>query len=471
MRRIDIRRHAPPAVLERARNPWPTIGLAEYFTYLGQQYALGGSAGVTPQANFVGYVRDVAERNGVVAGAVAARALLISQIEFVWRNNRTSATPGRAWSDQKLAILERPGPVTRPELLHLAEQDVSYAGSWYATRRGNELFRLQPDWISIVLGSNSDPVDDWVPPDARIVGYTYSNPKKPGAKVEAFLADEIIHWKPEPHPLEWWRGQSWITAVVREIRNDGQSTDHTSKFFEHAATPNMVFTMDPALSVEQVQRFADAVNERHAGAHNAYRNMFVGGGGKPVVVGSENAALNLRDIQGGYETRIATRSRVPAVVLGIREGMHGSALNAGNYSQTRRLWADGWFTPTVRNLCAALERGLYARNRPADSDLSYDPGAVLFLQEDQKDAAEIAQTNAQAIRALVEAGYEPKTVVDGVTTGDLTKLQHTGVFSVQLQPPGTGSDPSRAIAVPASAVGDLLARGWTVALPPDPQPA
>lgn len=435
MRRIDMRRASvPPAV----RSTFPSMTLQEFFTWAGQRYALGGSGGATPAASFVGYVREVAERNGVVSGAVTARALLISQVEFVWHNNRLSATPGRMWTNQLLAPLERPGPVTRPELLHLAEQDVSYSGNWYAVRSGNEILRLRPDGVHVILGSDSGPVKGWVPSDARVIGITYSDPSKTDGRVESFLPDEIIHWKPEPHPIEWWRGQSWITAVINEIRNDGQATDHTSKFFEHAATPNLIFKMDPSLTVQKVEEIAESVNRRHAGAANAYRNMFIGGGAEPVVVGSENAALNLQGIQGGYETRIATRSRVPAVVLGIREGMQGSALNAGNYSQTRRLWADGWFTPTVKNLCAAVERGMFAKSRPADSDLSFDPAAVMFLQEDQKDAADIAQTNAQAIRSLVEAGYEPATVVDAVTTGDFSKLVHTGVFSVQLQPPMPG---------------------------------
>lgn len=431
MRRIDARRK-PTALPERVGVP--QYGLQEFFTYMNRQY-LAGSPGLTPDATFVGFVRDIAERNGVVSAAVTARALLISQVRFTWRNNRASTTPGRTFGDRNLAVLERPGSLTRSELLFLAEEDVSYSGNFYAWRDGDRLHRLRPDWITVVLGSNSEPVDEnsWVPPDAQIVGYVYQEPGR--QRVRGFLPDEIIHWKPEPHPLEWWRGQSWVTSVLAEIRNDGQATTHTSKFFEHAATPNLVFTMDPSTTTDQIREFAEITNQMHAGAGNAYKNLYVGGGADVRVVGSDLAALNLRDIQGGYETRIASRSRVPAVVLGIREGLHGSALNSGNYNVTRRLWADAWFSPTVQGLCAAVERVM----KPApDAELWFDASEVLFLQEDQKDAAEIAQTNASAIRSLVEAGYAPDSVVDAITTGDLTKLQHTGVFSVQLQPPTTG---------------------------------
>jgi hypothetical protein len=42
------------------------------------------------------------------------------------------------------------------------------------------------------------------------------------------------------------------------------------------------------------------------------------------------------------------------------------------------------------------------------------------------------------MRQLVEAGFEPSTVTKFIATGDTTVLQHTGVFSVQLQAPTEG---------------------------------
>ena len=47
----------------------------------------------------------------------------------------------------------------------------------------------------------------------------------------------------------------------------------------------------------------------------------------------------------------------------------------------------------------------------------------------------------QAARQLVEAGFDPATVVEAVTTGDMTKLVHTGAYSVQLQAPTTEGAP------------------------------
>jgi hypothetical protein len=37
----------------------------------------------------------------------------------------------------------------------------------------------------------------------------------------------------------------------------------------------------------------------------------------------------------------------------------------------------------------------------------------------------------------VDAGFEADSVVQAVTAGDLTRLVHSGLFSVQLQPAGS----------------------------------
>lgn len=71
-----------------------------------------------------------------------------------------------------------------------------------------------------------------------------------------------------------------------------------------------------------------------------------------------------------------------------------------------------------------------------------------------KDAADIAFVDAQAIKALTDAGFDAESVVTAVVERDYRMLRHTGLFSVQLQPPGTqlpggadpGPDPARMVA-------------------------
>jgi hypothetical protein len=411
----------------------------------GNRYIVGASGSKPDEVdtNFVHRIQRIHNRHGVIAAAVATRALLVSQVRFRWRR-----VDGSLYGTRDLLPLERPGSKTRPELLASMEIDVSYSGTAVVARRDGELFRLSPDKVKFILASNSDPTwsgDVMIPPfDAKVMGVIYhpgvSQQTGESGQVEVFGPGEFAVWTPEPDPVFFWRGTSWVTSVVREMLIDGQVTDHESKFFEKAATPGLVFMMDPSRSPEEIKAYSDVVNDKFAGVANSYRNMFLGGATDVKVVGSAMSDLGLTELQGTFENRVAVRSRIPAVVLGTKESLSGSSLNAGNYSAARRLLADGWFSPTADNLCASLESIVPP---PGDgTELSYDPDRVLFLQEDQKDAADITNTKAAAMRQLVDGGFDPNSVVEAVMTGDMSKLIHTGNVSVQLRPPGSGGSPN-----------------------------
>ena len=72
------------------------------------------------------------------------------------------------------------------------------------------------------------------------------------------------------------------------------------------------------------------------------------------------------------------------------------------------------------------------------SRLWFDDRDVPFLQEDVLDAAEIRAKDATTMRQLVDGGFDPASVVEAVTSGDMSRLVHTGQLSVQLQAPGAG---------------------------------
>jgi hypothetical protein len=47
----------------------------------------------------------------------------------------------------------------------------------------------------------------------------------------------------------------------------------------------------------------------------------------------------------------------------------------------------------------------------------------------------VKQTEAGTIKSLIDAGFDPDTVVDAVMSADYSRLVHSGLYSVQLQPP------------------------------------
>lgn len=387
---------------------------------------------------FTQMVRRAYKGNGIIAACVTARAMVFSEIEFTWRRFRD----GGLWSDDGLSTLERPSPTqTTGEFLFRMEQDVSLTGNWYGIRRmDGSIKRLRPDWVETVLTSNLDPMTPGWQADATVLGFRYYPGGKAadggavGGEPMIFNADQVAHWSPLPDP-EWeFRGMSWLTPVLREIEADIGYTEHKGRFVDNAGTPNLVIIAPESVrNAEQFKDFRRAIEGDTTGRWNAYRNLYLAAGADVRPVGLDMKQLDFKATQGAGETRIAAASRVPAVILGISEGLQGSTLNQGNYAMARRLWADAFLRPHWRSATAALETLVPV---PQGSRLWYREDAVAFLREDADAAANILQTNAATIRQLVDGGYEPSSVVEAVDLQDLTRLVHTGKLSVQLQEPG-----------------------------------
>jgi hypothetical protein len=72
---------------------------------------------------------------------------------------------------------------------------------------------------------------------------------------------------------------------------------------------------------------------------------------------------------------------------------------------------------------------------PASSRLWYDTRDIAYLQRDVKELCEIQTQEATTITKLIQDGYTPESIVLAVSKHDWSLLKHTGLYSVQLQPP------------------------------------
>jgi phage portal protein BeeE len=432
--------------------------LVNAFTFQGWTYPFGGTSqqgppGVPSESSpndFEGMVRNVYYRSGIVAACIAARVGLISEARFKWR----MLSDRKMFGDTALLSLERPTPnATSGDILARFEQDASLNGNGYRIRIGGQLHHVRPDAMHIVLGSNmGDGYETKDAPDATVVAYVYWPGGKSGKYDPKFFSpSEVAHYAPEPDPLAKFRGLSWVSQVLREIDTDRQLTEHKAGFLERGATPSIAIKYPPELTrgdggKDKADQLIDLFREKHEGASNAWKALHLFGGADPVSIGSNFRDLDYKAVQGAGETRIASRARVPAAVLGISEGLQGSALNAGNFGQARRQFGEQYAYPSWRQMCEALA-GLV--RVPAGAELWYDTTDVAFLHEDAKDAAEVLSTQATAIRTLTDGGYDPASAITAVTGGDLSLLKHTGLVPVQLQPPGTTANPTTTPSAPA----------------------
>jgi phage portal protein BeeE len=214
-------------------------------------------------------------------------------------------------------------------------------------------------------------------------------------------------------------------------------TTYKQALLDNSAVPGLIMRAEPGVSEEQFLAARDIMAARHTGPESVGKTLVLGAGFDVSVVGQNMQQLDMKAIQGAGETRIAAAAGVPASIVGFSEGLQGSALNAGNYGATRRRFADGTMRPLWRSACAALSTVVAT---PIAARLWYDERDVAFLQEDVKDEASIRREKALTIEALIRAGFRPDAAAEFTQTGDEAALfgQHTGLFSVQLQPPTAG---------------------------------
>jgi phage portal protein BeeE len=403
------------------------------FTYYGSP-TTGQRNSETIEADFQGLVQAY-KQNTVIWACERTRLSVFSEARFQFRQIR-NGRPGDYFGTQALVLLEQPWTNgTTGDLLTRMLQEADFAGNAFYTVRGDMLRRMRPDWVSILMGSNEDPKVTPDDLDAELLGYAYwPGGHLSGRDPEVLLPDEVAHFAPTPDPLAHYRGMSWLTPVIREIQSDMAATEHKLAFFRNGATPQVVVSLDKDIKEEAFERLMRKMNVAHQGASNAYRTMYVGGGADVTVVGADLKQLDFKATQGAGESRIAAAAGVHPTIVGLSEGLQGSSLNAGNFGQARRLFAEGTLSMLWRNAAASLSTLVPP---PGGSELWCDTRDVPFLREDQKDAAEIASQEASTIASLINAGYKPDSVVAAVNAGDWTLLQHTGLYSVQLQPPNT----------------------------------
>ncbi len=428
-------------VVERGNDQASLIAMQEYVEWLNYQGTFypfqGTQQSIYNNREDVGTefasLSSALQKNAVVSACMEARRSHFSEVRLIFRDRRTRDT----FTASGLALLESPyGPgSTTANLLSRMIQDADLAGNSYHVSLGDRLAHLRPDWVSIVLGSSIRRAN-WVPgdPDTVVVAYLYfPGGEHSGNDALTFQPEQIAHFAPIPDPMFRYKGMSLLTSAVRDIQSDLLLTQHLQNFMEHGATPNMVVKF-PEISVQNFNEAVETIRRDHEGPGNAHKTLFLTGGAEAQMVGSNLQEADFRAVQGARETRICLAMRVPAVIAGVSEALGGSSLNTGNYQSARRMFADGVLRPAWRNAAISLSRVVKV---PGGSELWYDDTDVAFLREDLTERAEVMQMRFTAAKSGIDAGFEPDAIVQAISSDDFSRLlgQHTGLTSVQLQPP------------------------------------
>lgn len=364
----------------------------------------------------------------IVFAAINKRSSVFSEVALKYRNKATKKLKG----GPGLLTLENPWPGgTTRELLARMEQDVSLYGNAYIRRTDTGLERLRPDWVTIISELVTEPSGHQ---HREVIGYHYNPVLEMDREPDDYLVEDVVHWSPIPDPAGNFVGMSWMTPVLREIQADQGITDYKIRYLQNAATPNLLITYSAQMDSADVVNLQERLAARYGGVDNAFRTMVLDNGASVTPVGSNFKDMEFVNVQANGENRIAIASGVPAIVIGSKEGLNASTYS--NYQQALRAFADTTMRPLWGSACAALAKFADVLE---GSELWYDTSEVAALREGEKDKAETAQTRAGTLLTLINSGFTPESVTQWAESGDYSKLVHTGLYSVQLQPAGTST--------------------------------
>jgi phage portal protein BeeE len=406
------------------------------FGFQGSQYPfMQTTMGSVNEESIIGSATGAHKGNPTIFSLVQARVQAFSQIRFQW-TRFSGSQPGDLFGDPRLKLLEKPWPTgSTAKLLSRMELDNCLAGNAYIARvRPDRLARLRPDYVTIILGSQTNAERPSDAADVEVVGFAYF-PRS--AKAQIFLPDEVAHYAPMPDPDFQFLGMSWIGACIRELQADSLASEHKARFFQNAATPNMAVRFDPSIEYERVKQFKMMLEEEHKGVWDAYKTLYLGGGADVTVIGKDFQQLDFAVTQGKGESRLAAAAGVPPSWVGFSEALKGSSLNQGNFNSARRRFADGTMVHLWTEAANALDNII---SGPTGAQLWYD-SRVPFMREDASDLASIQLQQSTVINALVMQGFEPESVVKALMANDWGLLKHSGMLSVQLQKPGEPAIP------------------------------
>jgi phage portal protein BeeE len=428
----------------------------------GARVALAGGLGPDGwelDSDFETMARNVFGGNGVAFSTIMARARVFSQASMIWfRYGEDGGVLGTR-ADASTRLIRRPWPNgTAGQMFTAMEILSSCQGNAYLTRAdtkgrfgkaardedGAFIAQLRPDRVKVVIGS---PTEDLYHPAARVLQYWYRSP----AQQEPYrlLPEEVAHYAPIPDPIRRFRGMSWLTPIIREIRADGLMTEHKIGFLRHGASPAVMVKLEDEFDDDdEFDAFIAKFRQEYEGAHNAFKTIFIAGGADVTPLTVNFKDLDLGPVQDRIEVRIAMAGGVHPAMMATNSGMAGSSLNAGNLSAARRIYVDANVRGLWDQAAACLENVLTVPTDGGEHRLGVNDRDVPFLREDLKDEAVVREADARSITQLVREGFTADSAIAAVTKRDYTLLEHTGRVSVQLHDPDDPAEPSKPPAPP-----------------------
>jgi hypothetical protein len=238
-------------------------------------------------------------------------------------------------------------------------------------------------------------------------------------------AEECVHWAPQPDPAADFRGMSWLTPVMRDIRGDDGLAQYKIRYLDNNASPNLLIKYAQKLAPGTVDAIRERTQARYGGVDNAFKTLVLDQGADATIIGNSLSQMDFSGVSAVGIERILAAANVPGVLVGL-EPLRGAGRG---YQESMQKFANLFARPEWRSACGALAQLL---DVPAGNRLWFDVSDISALQDGELEKGQAALVKAQALLALRQAGYDPMSAISAVDAMDLTQLE---VAALPPQPP------------------------------------
>ena len=392
-------------------------GQASGASVLTSSYGSPDREPVLPQ--LAAFAQQANSSSSPVFSAILLRMMLFSEATF-----RLQALDDKhLYGNQSLSLLEEPfGPDSATgHLLARMEQDASLAGNAYiwAAPGEDRLVRLRPDWVTIVSEVVHVGGGGWY---RRPVGYWHEPPKGVLDQGRGFMvpAGECAHFAPLPDPAADFRGMSWLTPVMRDVQGDDGMGRYKIRYLQNDASPNVIIKYVQRLLPGTIDAIGERIHAKYGGPDSAGKTLILDQGADLTLVGNSLQQMDFSNVATAGEQRILAAALVPGVLVGL-EPLRGAGRG---YQESMQKFANIWARPTWRSACGALKK--LVPGLPSGARLWFDTSDIAALQDGEMERGQAALVRAQALLALVQAGYTHESAIAAVDAMDLSQLKAGG---------------------------------------------
>ena len=273
------------------------------------------------------------------------------------------------------ALLERPNPfMGQAEFWAMTITWMGVGGNAYIWKRRDNLNRPIELW----------PLHDGLVrarfhPTEWIAGYELD--AGDGRKVP-IPAEDIIHLRWAPDPLQPQVGMTPIMAVAREVDTDNEAARYIHALLKNDAVPRTLVTVRNGLTDSAFKRLKRQFQEQYGGSKRGDVMVLEG---QDMTI--DRLGLNLNELADAAlrrvpETRISGSFEVPAILAGL-----GSGLDSATYSNAKELrefFTETTLIPRWRAVAAQFQAQLLPEfGDPGQLVVEFDLSQVRALADDE----------------------------------------------------------------------------------------